>query len=124
HRRTAFSRNQQKFACGDRMNAVAGKAVNRTNAWARLPLSSLAAVGGFARAQAGELQHAATVIGTVLLAAIRPKHWSRPVRNAFARQLLRFFHLQVLRTDLSTRDTQCVISTTLPIVQRYRHRLF
>lgn len=70
------------------MNALTGKAVNRTSAWTRIFLSSMAAVGGFARAQWDDLQHSAAVIGTVLLTAIRPKFWSRPVWTAFARQVM------------------------------------
>ncbi len=70
------------------MNAVARKPVNRTSAWTRISLSSLAAVGGFARAQSDELRHAAAVIGTVICTAVRPRFWSRPVRNALARQVL------------------------------------
>lgn len=38
--------------------------------------------------QWGELRHAAAVIGTALWAGVQPRLWSRPVRHAFARQLL------------------------------------
>jgi phospholipid/cholesterol/gamma-HCH transport system permease protein len=70
------------------MNAVAGKPVSRASAWTRISLSSLATVGRFARAQVEELRHAAAVIGTVLLTAMRPAFWARPLRTAFARQVL------------------------------------
>lgn len=39
-------------------------------------------------AQWDELRHAAAVIGTVLLAGLRPRHWVRAVRTALARQIL------------------------------------
>jgi phospholipid/cholesterol/gamma-HCH transport system permease protein len=39
-------------------------------------------------AQWKELRHTAAVIGTVLCVCIRPRSWVRPVRKAFARQVL------------------------------------
>jgi phospholipid/cholesterol/gamma-HCH transport system permease protein len=70
------------------MNALAGKVVNRTSAWTRISLSSMGAVGSFARAQWDDLQHSAAVIGTVLLTAIRPRFWSRQIWTAFAREVM------------------------------------
>lgn len=65
-----------------------GGVLPRASPWRRRPLQILAAVGSFTHAQADELRHAAAVIGTVLLTAIRPKFWSRPVWTAFARQVV------------------------------------
>jgi phospholipid/cholesterol/gamma-HCH transport system permease protein len=70
------------------MTPVAANLGTRASQWSRLSLASLAVVGGFARAQCEEMRHAAAVIGTVLLTAVRPRFWSRPVRTAFARQVL------------------------------------
>lgn len=39
-------------------------------------------------AQWAELRHAAAVIGTVFYAGVQPRSWGRPVRKAFARQVL------------------------------------
>lgn len=39
-------------------------------------------------AQWDELRHAAAVIGTALGLCLQPRHWTRPVRKAFARQAL------------------------------------
>jgi phospholipid/cholesterol/gamma-HCH transport system permease protein len=39
-------------------------------------------------AQWSELRHAAAVIGTVFGAGVQPRCWARPVRQAFARQVL------------------------------------
>ncbi len=49
------------------------------------PISRL---GGRAWAHWDELRHTAAVIGTVLWFAIQPRHWTRAVRKAFARQVL------------------------------------
>src|SRR3954470_9035541 len=70
------------------MNALTGKLSHRANAWGRLPLASLAAIGGFVRAQAQELRHAAAIIGTVLIAPFHRSFWSRPVRTAVAHQIV------------------------------------
>jgi phospholipid/cholesterol/gamma-HCH transport system permease protein len=45
-------------------------------------------LGGWVWAQWDELRHAAAVIGTVLCVGVQPQHWVRPVRKAFARQIL------------------------------------
>ncbi|MCU0786583.1 MAG: ABC transporter permease [Verrucomicrobia bacterium] len=45
-------------------------------------------LGAEAWAQWDELRHAAAVIGTSLCVLVRPRCWVRPVRKAFARQVL------------------------------------
>jgi phospholipid/cholesterol/gamma-HCH transport system permease protein len=45
-------------------------------------------VGAGVWAQWDELRHVAAVIGTVLGVCAQPRCWARPVRNAFARQVL------------------------------------
>ena len=45
-------------------------------------------LGGRVWAQWDELRHAAAVIGTVLGVCVRPRHWVRTVRKAFALQVL------------------------------------
>lgn len=45
-------------------------------------------LGGWVRAQWRELRHAAAMIGTVLWICVQPRHWTRPVRKAFLRQVL------------------------------------
>ena len=45
-------------------------------------------LGEWVWAQWDELRHAAAVIGTVLCVCIRSQYWVRPVRKAFARQVL------------------------------------
>jgi phospholipid/cholesterol/gamma-HCH transport system permease protein len=70
------------------MNALTEKFANRPNVWIRIPLVSVAAIGGFVRAQAEELRHAAAVIGTVLIAPFHRTFWARPVRTAFAHQVV------------------------------------
>src|ERR1051325_8711790 len=70
------------------MTPVAANLGTRASQWSRLSLASLSWVGGFAGPHCEELRHAAAVIGTVLLTAVRPRFWSRPVRTAFARQVL------------------------------------
>ena len=45
-------------------------------------------LGEWVWAQWDELRHAAAVIGTVLCVCVRPRHWARAVRKAFARQVL------------------------------------
>jgi phospholipid/cholesterol/gamma-HCH transport system permease protein len=70
------------------MNHPVEKIASRAGAWSRLSLQTLAAVGGFARAQWDEVRHVAAIIGTVLGTGVRPRHWTRPVRRAFAQQVL------------------------------------
>jgi phospholipid/cholesterol/gamma-HCH transport system permease protein len=48
----------------------------------------VAKVGRKMWAQWDDLQHAAAVIGTVIYVCIRPRCWVRPVRKAFAHQIL------------------------------------
>lgn len=38
--------------------------------------------------QFDELRHAAALMGTVIFVSVRPRTWSRPVRNAFSRQVV------------------------------------
>jgi phospholipid/cholesterol/gamma-HCH transport system permease protein len=45
-------------------------------------------LGGWVWAQWHELRHSAAVIGTVLWDCVQPRHWVRPVRRAFLRQVL------------------------------------
>jgi phospholipid/cholesterol/gamma-HCH transport system permease protein len=45
-------------------------------------------MGEMAWVQWDELRHAAAVIGTVLGLSVRPRYWSRAIRNLFARQVL------------------------------------
>lgn len=45
-------------------------------------------LGGRVWVQWDEARHAAAVIGTVLCASVRPRHWGRTVRSQFARQVL------------------------------------
>jgi phospholipid/cholesterol/gamma-HCH transport system permease protein len=49
---------------------------------------AVAGLGAGVWKQWDELRHAAAVIGTVLWTAVRPGCWTRPVRAAFARQVL------------------------------------
>jgi phospholipid/cholesterol/gamma-HCH transport system permease protein len=60
----------------------------KAGAWRHLTLQALAEIGSFVRAQWDELRHAAAVIGTVLALCVQPRHWARPARGEFARQLL------------------------------------
>jgi phospholipid/cholesterol/gamma-HCH transport system permease protein len=48
----------------------------------------MGSLGEWVWAQWDELRHAAAVIGTVLCVGVQPQHWVRPVRKAFARQIL------------------------------------
>ena len=52
--------------------------------WMRL----VAGLGGRVWRQWDELRHAAAVIGSVLMAGVQPRHWARPARKAFLRQVL------------------------------------
>ncbi len=70
------------------MNHSAGKTVNRVGVCSHFILQTLARVGGFARAQWGDVRHAAAVIGTVLVTGVRPRYWVRAVRTALAQQIL------------------------------------
>jgi phospholipid/cholesterol/gamma-HCH transport system permease protein len=70
------------------MNRSAGNISNRAGVWSRFPLQTLAAVGSFACTRWDELRHAAAVIGTVFLAAVRPRSWMPPVRKALTHQIL------------------------------------
>src|ERR1043165_4377657 len=70
------------------MNHSAEKIKSRAGAWGRFSLQTLAGVGGFVRGQWDDVRHAATVIGTVLCTSVQPRYWKRPVRTAFARQVL------------------------------------
>jgi phospholipid/cholesterol/gamma-HCH transport system permease protein len=38
--------------------------------------------------QFDELRHAAAIMGTVIFVSMLPRNWSRPIRNAFSRQVL------------------------------------
>ena len=51
-------------------------------------LRAMGRLGERVWAQWDELRHAAAVIGTVLCVGVQPQHWVRPVRKAFARQIL------------------------------------
>jgi phospholipid/cholesterol/gamma-HCH transport system permease protein len=53
-----------------------------------LRLQTVEAMGAFVHGQWDELRHAAAVIGTVVITAVQPRFWVRPVRTAFARQIL------------------------------------
>src|ERR1043165_7550040 len=70
------------------MNPSREKTVSRAGACGRLPLQTLADLGGFTLAQWQEVRHAAAGVGTVLLTAVRPRYWVRAARTAFARQVL------------------------------------
>lgn len=52
------------------------------------PLRLPGRLGAEVLAQWDELRHTAAVIGTVLCVCLRPRCWVRPVRRAFARQVL------------------------------------
>lgn len=54
----------------------------------RNPISRIGRLGSLVWAQWDEVRHAAAVIGTVFSAGVWPHHWDRPVRKAFARQVL------------------------------------
>ncbi len=70
------------------MNHSVAKSAGRAGAWNRLSLQTLAGVGSFVRTQWEEVRHAAAVIGTVLFTGLCPRYWARPVRKAFALQIL------------------------------------
>ena len=55
--------------------------------WAS-PVRLAGSLGARARAQCDELRHGAAVIGTALKVSARPRYWGRPVRRAFAGQVL------------------------------------
>jgi phospholipid/cholesterol/gamma-HCH transport system permease protein len=55
--------------------------------WAR-PVRLLSRLGAAVWAQWDELRHTAAVVGTVLAGGVQPRSWARPVRTAFARQVL------------------------------------
>jgi phospholipid/cholesterol/gamma-HCH transport system permease protein len=61
---------------------------SRARAGGRHALQVLAGVGRFTRAQWRDLRHAAAVIGSVLCVCFHPRHWTRAVLRAFARQVL------------------------------------
>ena len=50
-------------------------------------MQAIVRLGELVWAQAGEVRHAAALIGAVAWAGAQPQHWSRVVRNALARQL-------------------------------------
>jgi phospholipid/cholesterol/gamma-HCH transport system permease protein len=70
------------------MNYFAGRIVKQAGLWSRLSLQTVAGTGNFVRVQWDELRYAAAVIGTVICLMVRPRLWVRPVRTAFARQVL------------------------------------
>src|SRR6185436_9381495 len=70
------------------MNHPVGNVLSRGGAWSRFPLQMLSVIGSFACSRWDELRHAAAVIGTVFLAAVRPRSWTAPVRKALAQQVL------------------------------------
>jgi len=49
---------------------------------------AIGGLGGRVWAQWRELRHVAAVIGTVWCVCVQPRYWKRPVRTAFARQVL------------------------------------
>lgn len=51
-------------------------------------MKTLANMGAFARAQWGEAQYVAAVLGTTLILGAQPRRWRRTVRRVFARQVL------------------------------------
>ncbi len=70
------------------MNRSSEQMSNRSGAARFFLMDALAALGAFVHSQWDDLRHVAAVIGTVFWVAIRPHHWARPMRNAFARQVL------------------------------------
>ena len=70
------------------MNPSAEQIAGRAGAGNRRGRQTLAGVGDFAWTQWYEVRHTAAVIGTVLWFSVRPQHWVRAVRTAFARQIL------------------------------------
>jgi phospholipid/cholesterol/gamma-HCH transport system permease protein len=70
------------------VNHNAGRLFTQASASSRRSLQTLAAVGGFMRAQWDELRHTAAVVGTVVYTGVRPHYWVRAVRTALARQVL------------------------------------
>ena len=70
------------------MSYSAGKTVSSLDTRIDFFLRTVAGVGRFTLAQWNQLRHAAAVIGAVLCVCVQPRYWVRPVRKAFARQLL------------------------------------
>jgi phospholipid/cholesterol/gamma-HCH transport system permease protein len=70
------------------MNQTDGKPASQAEVLNRLALHGFAGVGRFAHGHWTELRHAAAVIGTALWTCLLPGTWVRPVRTAFARQIL------------------------------------
>src|SRR5689334_13350889 len=70
------------------MNPPAANIVNRAGPWNRFPLRMLASVGSFACTRWDNLRHAAAVIATVFLGAVRPRSWTADFRKALALQVL------------------------------------
>ena len=70
------------------MSYSAGKTVSALDTRIDFFLRTVAGVGRFTLAQWNQLRHAAAVIGAVLCVCVQPRYWVRPVRKAFARQLL------------------------------------
>ena len=52
------------------------------------PMNFLASTGQFAIGQFRKLSYLAAVVSAVLVVGLRPRHWSRAVRNVLARQVL------------------------------------
>ncbi len=52
------------------------------------PLRVINRLGAAVWAQRNELRHAAAVVGTALSVGVQPRCWVRPVRKAFARQVM------------------------------------
>lgn len=69
------------------MNFFSHGVVNSGGNVVRYFLTKLANVGKFAWAQWDELRYVSAVIGTVFCISARPRYWTRPMRNLFARQL-------------------------------------
>jgi len=51
-------------------------------------MRAIGKLGEIVGAQCDELRHAAAVVGTAVCFSFQPRHWARPVRNLFARQVL------------------------------------
>ena len=70
------------------MNQAAEKMAGGIGVVSRMPMRIVAGVGAYAIDHWRELQYAAAVVGTVLFTSIRPRYWTRDIRNRVARQIL------------------------------------
>ncbi len=70
------------------MNQSCGNRMDRSSAWSRYCLKTLAGAGSFVQAHWDDLRHAAAVIGTALGNSVRPRYWAKAARTAFQRQIL------------------------------------